>query len=119
MAERSGGKTGGGRRLLHRADQCSILPAVAEAVDRRRRRSYSEVNQAYRADKVNDEALKQLEQRVDELVGFCRRLKKENGGLRSGHQDLTQEHARLVEKTQVARARIESMIGRLKTLERN
>jgi cell division protein ZapB len=67
---------------------------------------------------VSDDTLKQLEQRVDELLLFCRRLKKENSTLKSGQRDLGQEHAQLVEKTQIARARIEAMIGRLKSLER-
>lgn len=67
---------------------------------------------------MSDQILKILEQRVDELAAVCRRLRKENQALRSGHHDLTQEHARLVEKTQIARARIEAMIGRLKSLER-
>jgi cell division protein ZapB len=73
---------------------------------------------AHNRDTVSDQTLKLLEQRVDELAALCRRLSRENKALKSGHHDLTQEHARLVEKTQIARARIEAMIGRLKSLER-
>jgi cell division protein ZapB len=53
---------------------------------------------------------KKLENRVDDLIGTCRQLKKDNQAVKG-------EHARLIEKTQVARERIESMIGRLKALE--
>ena len=60
---------------------------------------------------MDNESLKKLEHRVDDLIGTCRQLKKENHAIQS-------EHARLVEKTQIARTRIESMIGRLKALER-
>jgi cell division protein ZapB len=59
---------------------------------------------------MKNETLKKLENRVDDLIGTCRQLKKDN-------QAVKDEHARLIEKTQVARARIESMIGRLKALE--
>ena len=62
--------------------------------------------------------LTKLEQRIDELISACRRLSEENHTLKSGKQNLSEEHARLVEKTQVARTRIESMRGRLKALER-
>jgi cell division protein ZapB len=60
---------------------------------------------------MENETLKKLENRVDDLIGTCRQLKKD-------HRAVKDEHARLIEKTQVARARIESMIGRLKALER-
>lgn len=60
---------------------------------------------------MNNETLKKLETRVDDLIGTCRQLKKDN-------HDIKDEHAKLIEKTQIARTRIESMIGRLKALER-
>lgn len=60
---------------------------------------------------MDNENLKKLESRVDDLIGTCRRLKKDNHVIKD-------EHARLIEKTQIARTRIESMIGRLKALER-
>lgn len=68
---------------------------------------------------MDNENLKMLEQRIEQLIAVCQRLKKENRSLKSGQRDLAQEHARLVEKTQIARTRIESMIGRLKSLERS
>jgi cell division protein ZapB len=67
---------------------------------------------------MDNDNLTKLEQRIDELISACRRLSEENHTLKSGQQNLSEEHARLVEKTQVARSRIESMIGRLKALER-
>ena len=59
---------------------------------------------------MKNETLKKLENRVDDLIGTCRQLKKD-------HRAIHDEHAKLIEKTQVARTRIESMIGRLKALE--
>lgn len=63
--------------------------------------------------------LKILESRIDELIETCRRLKSENQSLKSEQNDLNEQHARLMEKTRLARARIETMIDRLKALERS
>jgi cell division protein ZapB len=60
---------------------------------------------------MDNDNLKKLENRVDDLIGTCRQLKKDNRVIKD-------EHAKLIEKTQIARTRIESMIGRLKALER-
>jgi cell division protein ZapB len=62
--------------------------------------------------------LKKLESRVGDLIGTCQRLRKENHSIQTDQQQLSGEHAKLIEKTQIARARIEAMIGRLKALER-
>ena len=60
---------------------------------------------------MDNDNLKKLENRVDDLIGTCRQLKEDNRVIKD-------EHAKLIEKTQIARTRIESMIGRLKALER-
>ena len=68
-------------------------------------------------DSNNDLDLKKLEVRVEELIRICNRLKQENSTLRTSQSDLVNERAELVEKTELARTRVESMITRLKTLE--
>lgn len=67
---------------------------------------------------MDDDNLKKLEGRVEDLIDTCRKLRTENHSIRGERQQLSDEHAKLIEKTQVARARIEAMIGRLKALER-
>lgn len=67
---------------------------------------------------VESDDLKQLENRIDQLIEACQRLQNENNVLKSEHETLQAERTRLVEKTRVARERIESMINRLKALER-
>lgn len=67
---------------------------------------------------MDNENLKKLESRIDDLIDTCRQLRKENHSVRAQHGQLNDEHTRLIEKTQVARTRIEAMIGRLKALER-
>lgn len=63
--------------------------------------------------------LKTLESRVEELIERVRRLQQENQSLKSRHDVLSDKHVKLAEKTRIARERIESMIGRLKALERS
>ncbi len=63
--------------------------------------------------------LNQLEDRVEELITTVRRLSEENTSLRSIQERLTQERADLIEKTEMAKTRVESMITRLKSMETN
>jgi len=68
---------------------------------------------------MDHEDLKNLEQRIDQLIGACDRLKQENHDLKNSTGGLAEEHAELTRKTRQARERIQSMIERLKTLERS
>ncbi|MEE4360564.1 MAG: TIGR02449 family protein [Pseudomonadales bacterium] len=61
--------------------------------------------------------LSALERRIDELVRLCDQLTRENQALQARHQDWAHERARLVEKNELAKHKVESMIGRLKSLE--
>ena len=65
-----------------------------------------------------NEDIKDLEGRIDQLIDVCQRLRQENGSLKSENQGLADERTKLVEKTRLAKSRIEDMIGRLKALER-
>lgn len=67
---------------------------------------------------MDSDDLKQLESRIDQLIEACQRLRSENDSLKSEHGSLQVERAKLLEKTRIARERIESMIDRLKALER-
>ena len=58
-----------------------------------------------------------LEQRVDELIAICDKLKQENTLLRDRQELLVEERARLIEKAEMARSRVESMLVRLKAME--
>jgi cell division protein ZapB len=57
--------------------------------------------------------------RVDQLVELCRRLSEENRSLRQSQEQLANERAGLIARNEQARARVEAMIGRLKSLEQN
>lgn len=58
-----------------------------------------------------------LESRVDELINTVADLKTENSALKNQQESLVNERAILIEKTEQARTRIESMIGRLRAME--
>ena len=56
--------------------------------------------------------LKKLEDRVQSLIAAGDRLAREN-------RTLKEENVRLRDRTQAVRSRVETMIGRLKALERS
>lgn len=66
---------------------------------------------------MEDLDLNKLEQRVDELIRTVNRLQDENKSLRDHQTNLITERAKLIEKTELARSRVESMISRLKAME--
>ena len=61
--------------------------------------------------------LRQLEQRIDELIDTVGLLKNENTSLRQQKDKLVGERSQLIEKTEMARSRVEAMISRLRSLE--
>lgn len=61
--------------------------------------------------------IERLERQVEELIQGCQRLREENHSLRVRQDALVAERAELIEKTEQARARVEAMLGRLKTME--
>jgi cell division protein ZapB len=60
-----------------------------------------------------------LEQKIDELIQLCEVLNNENHILKAKESNWAIERARLVEKNELARVKIEAMITRLKSLEQN
>lgn len=66
-----------------------------------------------------DQEIRKLEYLVDQLIQVCDTLKEENALLRDRQLSLMSERAGLIEKNEQARGRVESMLGRLKALERD
>jgi cell division protein ZapB len=63
--------------------------------------------------------LEALEYKVEELIKLCELLARENLALRSQQSSWAMERARLIEKNELAKSKVESMIGRLKSLEQD
>ena len=64
-----------------------------------------------------EERLEALARQVEDLVALCERLHTENESLKHQQATLSSERARLIEKNEQARARVEAMISRLKAME--
>ena len=58
-----------------------------------------------------------LERRVNELISLTEQLSRENKALRTQQENWSVERAKLIEKNELAKSRVESMIGRLRSLE--
>ena len=59
----------------------------------------------------------QLERRIEELLTAIDTLKEENRALRQRQESLAAERSAFAQRNDQVRARVEAMIGRLKTME--
>ena len=66
---------------------------------------------------MEKDAIEQLEQQVDDLLRASRRARDENMSLKSQQSAWLAERAKLVEKTDLARSRIDKMVSRLKEMD--
>ena len=64
-----------------------------------------------------DGELVRLERRIEELLLTVDTLKEENRALRQRQESLTAERSAFAQRNDQVRARVEAMIGRLKTME--
>ena len=68
---------------------------------------------------MQDEDIKRLEMRIDELIAICAQLKDENRQLREQKVEFSTERENLLEKQDQARIRVEKILDRLKSLEQS
>lgn len=73
---------------------------------------------------MTDQLLLSFEDKLDQLIQLCDHLREENvrlqqvvNGFQVREADWASERARLVEKNELAKNRVEAMISRLKSLE--
>lgn len=64
-----------------------------------------------------DPQLKALTIKINDLIQLCDQLDKENRALKTEASNWEEERDQLVEKTEMARSKVASMITRLKALE--
>lgn len=72
---------------------------------------------AGRQDIMADTPVKAVEKKIDELIQLCEQLNRENQTLKASASSWQQERESLLEKTNLARNKVESMIQRLRALE--
>jgi len=58
-----------------------------------------------------------LEDRLNDVFVLCANLRTENQSLKEQQEALVEERARLIEKNEMARRKVEQMIVRLKSME--
>jgi len=58
-----------------------------------------------------------MQSRVEDVVNLCVRLRQENKALLEQQNEMVEERSRLIEKNEMARAKVEQMISRLKSME--
>ena len=68
---------------------------------------------------ASSDGVREIAQRVDQLIALAQRLAEENRSLRTSQEQLMTERANLLAKNEQARSRVEAMIHRLKSLEQN
>ena len=68
---------------------------------------------------VRGDHLSILEVQVDELLTLTQVMSKENKALRVQQKNWSTERAKLIEKNELAKSRVESMITSLKALEKD
>lgn len=64
-----------------------------------------------------DTPVKAVEKKIDELIQLCEQLNRENQSLKAKAASWQRERESLLEKTNLARNKVESMIQRLRALE--
>ena len=57
-----------------------------------------------------------FEEKLDRLIELCQQLKQENQALREREAGLVGERSQLIEKNEMARQKIETLINRLRNL---
>jgi uncharacterized protein (TIGR02449 family) len=68
---------------------------------------------------VINEELEKLEARIQDLAENCRRLEERNRILQIDQRSLNKENGKLAEKNRIACKRLETIVSRLKVLEKS
>ncbi len=63
--------------------------------------------------------LEALASKLDRLIERCHKLEQDNAAMRALQDDWNRERAQLMQKNDLAKNKIEAMIGRLRALEQH
>ena len=72
-----------------------------------------------KAQDSSEPSLERLNDKVEQLLSYCSKLEDDNQNLRAMQDDWNSERSKLMQKNDLARNKIEAMIGRLKSLEQS
>ena len=68
---------------------------------------------------MSEYTIEELYNKVDQLIRHCEKLSTDKDELQLREQQLLQEREKLIEKNELARTRVEAMIGHLKKLQQS
>ena len=66
---------------------------------------------------IRDDSLRVLEDKIDQLIALCAQLNRENQTLKQENLGYQQERRDLIAKNEMARARVEATLQRLRSME--
>ena len=66
---------------------------------------------------MSEEKFQALNEKVESLISLCVEMRQENQLLKANEENWHSERRELMEKNKVAKARLESILSRLKALE--
>jgi len=64
-----------------------------------------------------EDSMKALEDKIDQLIALCAQLNRENRALKEENLNYQQERRDLIAKNDLARARVEATLQRLRSME--
>lgn len=67
---------------------------------------------------METQQFKLLERKIGDLIALCEQLDRENRVLKTTANDWQLEREQLIQKTEIARSKVEAMIIRLKAMEK-
>jgi cell division protein ZapB len=69
------------------------------------------------SDQDRNASLKAVEDKIDQLIALCAQLNRENRALKEENLNFQQERRDLIAKNELARARVEATLQRLRSME--
>lgn len=68
---------------------------------------------------MEETPIRRFSSKVEQLIIYCEKLEADNAKLREAHEQLQGERSSLLQKNDLAKNKIEAIIGRLRALEQN
>ena len=65
---------------------------------------------------MSEESFSTLSGKVDDLIDLCAEMKRENQALKAEKSDLQYERQQLMEKNELAKTKLQSVLDRLKSM---
>ena len=69
--------------------------------------------------KMSEDRFRSLSEKVDDLIGLCADMKRENQILKAGENSWRQERKQLINKNKDAKSKLESILVRLKAMDQS